>query len=113
VVIRPLDAPAPSSVTAVGGGVVAADPQAQGAQPAPEPAPTREAVQAAVDHVNAALAASNRTIEFSIDPDTRSVVVRVIDMQYNTVLRQVPSREMLAIAKALGQLQGLLLRNRA
>ena len=110
--IRPLDAPAPSSATAVGGGVVAADAHPHDV-PRPEPAPTREAVQAAVDHVNAALAASNRSIEFTIDPDTRAVIVRVIDRQDNTVLRQVPSQEMLAIAKALDQLQGLLLRNRA
>ena len=113
-VIRPLDAPAPSPTTVVGGGVVAADPQASApARPVEEPAPSRESVKAAVDNVNAALAASNRSIEFSIDPDVKTVVVRLIDMQDGTVLRQVPSKEMLAIAKALDQLQGLLLRNRA
>jgi flagellar protein FlaG len=113
-VIRPpLDAPAPSPATAVGGGVVAVDPHVHAGAPVSEPEPSREAVQAAVDHVNAALAASNRSIEFSIDPDVKTVVVRVIDKQDGSVLRQVPSQEMLAIAKALGQLQGLLLRNRA
>ena len=112
-VIRPpLDATAPPPVTAVGGGAVAVDAQAPSAPP-PEPAPSREAVQAAVDQVNKALTESNRAIEFSIDPDVKTVVVKVIDKQDGSVLRQVPSREMLAIAKALDQLQGLLVRSRA
>jgi len=110
--IRPLAGAAPSPVTAVGGGAVSSDSPVQDAPPPAAP-PSRAAVQAAVDHVNAALAEGNRGIEFTIDPDTRSVVVRVIDKQDNTVLRQVPSQEMLAIAKALDQLQGLLLRSRA
>jgi flagellar protein FlaG len=102
----------PSPVTAAEGGGVSSDAGtpdvAQG-----QPAPSRAAVQAAVDHVNAALTEGRRGVEFTIDPDTRAVIVRVIDKQDNTVLRQVPSQEMLAIAKALDQLQGLLLRSRA
>jgi len=113
-VIRPpLDAPAPPPVTAVGGGVAAADPQAQAPAHAAEAPPSRDAVQAAVDQVNAALAQNNRAIEFSIDPDVKTVVVRLIDKQDGSVLRQVPSQEMLNIAKALDQLQGLLVRSRA
>ena len=48
-----------------------------------------------------------------LDPDTRAVVVRLIDRQDNRVLRQVPSPEMLAIAKALDRMQGMLLQSRA
>jgi flagellar protein FlaG len=70
-------------------------------------------VQAAVDKVNQALAESNRTIEFSIDPDVKTVVVKVIDQQDGTVLRQMPSQEVLNIAKALDRMQGLLVRSRA
>jgi len=112
-VIRPLDAIAPSPTTVVGGSVVAADPRGSAAPQVTEPAPSRASVQAAVDNVNAALAASNRTIEFSIDPDVKTVVVRVIDKQDGSVIRQMPSQEMLAIAKALDQIKGLLLRNQA
>jgi flagellar protein FlaG len=114
VVIRPpLDAPTPLPVTAVGGGVAAADPQVHGQGASAAPPPSREAVQAAVDDVNKVLAQSNRAIEFSIDPDVKTVVVKVIDKQDGSVLRQVPSQEMLAIAKALDQMQGLLVRSRA
>jgi flagellar protein FlaG len=112
-VIRPLDAIAPSPTTVAGGTVVAADRPAPATPQVAETAPSRASVQAAVDYVNAALAASNRSIEFSIDPDVKTVVVRVIDKQDGSIVRQMPSQEMLAIAKALDQINGLLLRNRA
>jgi flagellar protein FlaG len=115
--IRPFDAAVPSSAPAVGGIAVAGDDRGSGA-PAPDkaksaPPPTREAVAAAAASANASLAAINRAIEFSIDPDTKAVVVRLIDMDDHTVLRQVPSQEMLEIAKALDQLQGTLLKSQA
>jgi flagellar protein FlaG len=70
-------------------------------------------VAQAVEQVNAHLDAQNRAIVFAIDPDTKAVVVKLIDKQDNQVLRQVPSQEMLEIAKALDQLQGRLLRSQA
>ena len=113
-VIRPLDAPPPSTVIPAGGLAIAADvPAPDAAQAAAAPPPSREAVAKAVEQVNAHLTAQNRAIEFTIDPDTKSVVVKLIDKQDNQVLRQVPSQEMLEIAKALDRLQGKLLRNQA
>jgi len=109
--IRPLEFNAPPSAI-VDGGVSAA--------PAPEPVgdrspppPSRAEVQAAVDKANASLSTMDHALEFTIDPDTRAVVVRLIDRQDNRVLRQVPSPEMLAIAKALDRMQGMLLQSRA
>ena len=49
-------------------------------------------------------------IEFSIDEDSGQTVVKVIDRATKEVLRQIPSEEMLELAKALDKLQGLLLR---
>ena len=40
-------------------------------------------------------------------------VVRVIDKQTGEVIRQMPSKELLEIAKSLDRLQGLLVRNSA
>jgi flagellar protein FlaG len=115
-VIRPLDSAPPSSATAGGGVAIASEGRGNGNEAVPQEAaaPTRAEVKAAVEAANASLEAMNRGIEFSIDPDTKSVVVRLIDRQDNQVLRQVPSKEMLEIAKAIDQLQeGVLLRNRA
>ena len=113
-VIRPLDASPPPTVTAAGGVAVAPDGHApRTASAAAAPPPSREVVAKAIEQVNAHLAAQNRAIEFTIDPDTKAVVVKLIDKQDNRVLRQVPSQEMLEIAKALDQLQGKLLRSQA
>ena len=109
--IRPLEFNAPLSAT-VDGGVSAAAP-AEPVAPAVPPPPSRAEVQAAVDRANASLSTMNHALEFTVDPDTRVVVVRLIDRQDNRVLRQVPSPEMLVIAKALDRMQGMLLQSRA
>ena len=109
--IRPLEFLAPPSTTVDGGVSAAAPPEPVADKPAPSPG--RAEVQAAVDKANASLSTMDHALEFTIDPDTRAVVVRLIDRQDNRVLRQVPSPEMLAIAKALDRMQGMLLQSRA
>ena len=62
---------------------------------------------------NEAVKAIKSELNFSVDEDTGKTVVRVIDKQSGTLIRQMPSQEMLEIAKALDRLQGLLVRNSA
>lgn len=50
----------------------------------------------------------NNSLQFSIDDDSGRTVVKVVDKQTDEVLRQIPSEEMLDIARALGKLKGLL-----
>ena len=50
----------------------------------------------------------NNSLQFSIDDDSGRTVVKVVDRQTEEVLRQIPSEEMLDIARALGKLKGLL-----
>ena len=109
--IRPLEFLAPPSTTVDGGVSAAAPPDAATAKPSSPPG--RAEVQAAVDKANASLSTMDHALEFTIDPDTSAVIVRLIDRQDNRVLRQVPSPEMLAIAKALDRMQGMLLQSRA
>ena len=52
-------------------------------------------------------------LDFSVDEDTGRVVVKLMDTATNEVLRQIPSEEVLHIAKMLDKLQGLLLREKA
>jgi flagellar protein FlaG len=112
--IRPLDPAAPPAANADGGAVVARD-QAAGAAPVQGATnePSAEAVKAAAAAANAALAQRNAALEFSVDADTHRVVVRLVDTQDRTVLRQVPSEEMLAIARAIEHMELKLLRNSA
>jgi flagellar protein FlaG len=80
-------------------------------QPPPEPA--REQLEAAVQQANRQMSAVAPSLQFEIDPDTDQVVIRLVDRQDQRVLRQVPSAEMLAIARALERMQSLMVRTRA
>lgn len=64
----------------------------------------------AVERINQSLPPSNQGIEFSIDEDSDRVIVKVVDRETREVLRQMPSKEALDIAKALDRTQGLLIK---
>jgi flagellar protein FlaG len=66
-----------------------------------------------VEQANRQMGAIAPALEFQIDPDTEQVVIRLVDRQDHQVLRQVPTPEMLAIARALDRMQAMLLRTRA
>ena len=53
------------------------------------------------------------TLEFEVDPDTDTIVIRLVDNSDHTVLRQVPTEEMLNIAKSIDHMRGLLIRQQA
>jgi flagellar protein FlaG len=83
-----------------------------------QPQPTMDQVTQAVQKINAAMAAQAQGIEFSIDPDSHRIVVNIVDQQTNQVIRQIPSKEALAISDSLeqtqgGPTQGLLLKQQA
>lgn len=93
----------------------AAKPAAGAAAPYVEAAavPTTAEVKAAVGTINKAIQSLVSTLEFSVDDSTKMSVVKVVDTKTKEVLRQFPSQEVLDIAKALGKLQGVLLKERA
>lgn len=77
---------------------------------------TREPVNAvslkeAMQKINQTMASSN--LQFTVDEETGMNVVKVVDTETKEVIRQMPSEEVLVIAKVLDQLQGLLLRDKA
>ncbi|MFN0038152.1 MAG: flagellar protein FlaG [Burkholderiales bacterium] len=74
--------------------------------------PTPEQVAEAIATANEALQSISSSVEFSLDSSTGKTVIRIVDSGNQQVIRQVPSEEMLAIARAVDRLQGLLLRQR-
>ena len=54
-----------------------------------------------------------KELQFDIDKDSGRTVVKVVDTSTKEVIRQIPSEEMLAMAKALDQIQGLLVKQKA
>lgn len=83
------------------------------------PAPTIEPIvdpallDSLVNEMNEILRNIDTSLEFSVHDDSGRVVVRVIDSGSGDLIRQFPSAEALAIADALTQLQGALLREQA
>jgi flagellar protein FlaG len=79
----------------------------------PERQPTEQEVQEALDQIEefVATSAPNTNITFSIDPED-GFLVKVIDSATKDVIRQFPSKEAIAIAKALDKLQGLFVRDK-
>ena len=80
---------------------------------AEDPATQGRKLQGAVEAINNFLKPISSSIEFSIDEDSGKTIVKLMDKETNTVLRQYPSKEALAIAKDLDKLQGLLVKTEA
>jgi flagellar protein FlaG len=71
--------------------------------------PSRKDLSEAVDKINGTLQGSGQGLEFSIDEDTKGIVVKVIDLDTKEVLRQMPSKVALEIAKSIDKMRGLLI----
>lgn len=69
----------------------------------------------AVKKINETIGSMNKNVglEFSTDEDTKLRMVRVVDVASKEVLRQIPTEEVINIAKAIDKLQGLLVRDKA
>ena len=66
------------------------------------------AIEQAFEEINAAMQAWDTGMRFEIDEDTHKVVVSIVDTKSGEVLRQIPSEEVLHIAKMITQFQGNL-----
>lgn len=77
----------------------------------PPEQPSREQVQSAVEEMRKSMSeAASNNLQFSIDDETGQTLVRVTDRQTGELIRQIPSEEMVELAKSLDRMQGLLLR---
>jgi len=71
--------------------------------------PDRVRLGEAVDRANRLMSATAGNLRFRVDPDKERPLVGVIDSGSGALLRHIPSDEMLAIAKALDRMQGLMI----
>lgn len=80
-------------------------------------APSIEQVQQAIKTVQEMVQSQASNLHFSLDKETGKAVVTVVDSNTNEVIRQIPSKEMIAIAHAIDQMQskgqGLMLNQQA
>src|SRR5206468_1749197 len=73
------------------GGAAAAKSSAAPAGASAKAAPSRTEVDAAVKKLNDSMSASSQSLEFSVDQDSKQIVVKLIDQSTKEVLRQIPS----------------------
>ena len=76
-------------------------------------APSLAEVRDAVKKIEKTITPEAQGLRFSIDQDTGITVIKLIDTQTQTVLRQMPTVEVIEISKALDKLQGLLVKEKA
>lgn len=111
---RALSASTPPSVTRNAAPAQSANPvNTTGKSSNASDASSRNQVASAVDKINQVIQASSQGVEFSINNDFNRLIVKVVDQQTNEVIRQIPSEEVLEIARSLDKLQGLLIRQTA
>lgn len=75
--------------------------------------PSRNEVEESVDTLNQFIKSLNNPMLFSIDDDTGKTVVKIVDSTTQEVIKQIPSEEILSIAKALDKLKGLFIEQKA
>jgi len=88
------------------------------ATPPPAPVTTTVAqrdvqVKEAVHRINQTIQAMTSNVAFAMDAETGISTVSVIDSVTKEVIRQMPSDEVLAVARALDKLQGLIIQQKA
>ncbi|NHQ92538.1 flagellar protein FlaG [Janthinobacterium lividum] len=71
--------------------------------------PSREQLNKAVSELNQSSQMKTQGLEFSIDEDSQRTVVKVIDQETKEVLRQIPTREALELAKTFDSAKGSLI----
>lgn len=99
--------PAAATIKAVG------PVQTVAAVPEPSALPNPSQVKAALKAINDSLREQSQNIEFTVDDDSNRTIVKVVDLQTNEIIRQMPTKEALEIAKMLDRVQSLLFSQKA
>jgi len=71
--------------------------------------PSRDQLNKAISELNQSPRIKSQNLQFSIDEDSKRTVVKVIDQETKEVLRQIPTKEALEIAKSFELAKGQLI----
>jgi len=75
--------------------------------------PSREAVAKAAEQIQTFVKEMGRNLDFSIDETTGYNVVKVVNPDTNEVVRQLPSEELLKIARSMENWNSVLVNQKA
>lgn len=91
------------------------EPGREGAQVGPDPNPKKPAhprLDEAVERMNRAVEAFDRSLEFEVSHENR-IVIKVIDKSSGEIIRQIPPEEFMNIFKRMDETLGLLIDRKA
>lgn len=77
-------------------------------KPAAEPALTPQEIDRILEVANAALKSANNSLRFRVDDSIDRPVVTVVDEDSGAVVRQLPSEEVMRIARSIDSMRGVL-----
>ena len=80
---------------------------------APVPPPSENDIKSALNAINKYLAPSPNDIQFVQDKDSGITLVQIVDTATGSVVRQIPTQQVVEISKDLAKLQGLLVKEKA
>lgn len=87
-------------------------PEVQAAQPQTAPQ-EQENLEQTLQGAQEAAEAAGANLQFTIDKDSGKTIVKVVDSQTSEVIRQIPSEELLALARSMSKTEGLLISQKA
>jgi flagellar protein FlaG len=107
--------PAQPAQSAQAGGAngIAAQQPASAAPPKAASSSEPQELKGSVDAINSFIKTFSNNLEFSIDEESGRTVVKLVDTETDTVLRQYPTKEALALARDIENFQGHLLKTEA
>ena len=74
---------------------------------------TPQQASVALDEINQSLQLASIGVRFEFDREARTMITKVVDVQSGEMIRQMPNEEVVRVSKMLGQLQGLLVSEKA
>ena len=77
------------------------------------PKPATDELQKALETLRKSVPIKSSALQFSLDESSGRTVARVVDSETGEVIRQIPSKELLEIAKSIDKMQGVLLKQKA
>jgi flagellar protein FlaG len=81
--------------------------------PTPAPIQIKEDVEQAAARLKDVLRGTTSHLEIEIDPDLHKAVIKIYNGESGEIIRQIPTQELLDLAKHLDEPKGLLIRERA
>jgi flagellar protein FlaG len=79
----------------------------------PPPAPTQDEVREAIKEIQRNVGNSSTSLQFSVDRATGRTIVSIIDAETKEIVRQIPTEEVMKLARTLDRMQGLLVNGKA